>query len=531
MPLATRGGGRSTLGSVPAPQARDEQSRRAFLRSAIAYGAVGGGLLSACADAVENASPVSPTSSRPVTSTIAPTTVPSVTTPADLGVVFDPSVGYWAQGGFRPVTEEIEALGLPVDGAIPSALDGVYVRNGTNGIGPSAHWFFGEGMVHGVELQGGAARSYRNRWVRTPTNAAVLRGEVPPAVPGGTNSQSNVSVVSHGGRLLSLGEVGWPFELDPGDLSTVGAVDFGGGIGANLTAHPKIDPATGLMHAFGYGLLEPPYLTYYVISADGTEVLHSTPIAVGASTMIHDFAITESDVVFWEGPVRFDLDMAVAGEPIPYRWDPDYGARVGFMPLGGDGASIRWIEVEPMFVFHGTNAHREGDLIVATVSQLPDFFTRYDGLDGPSLLTRWEIDTAAEPPTLTQTVLEETPLDLPGLDRRQVGRPLDRAWYVITDQPGDGNLVFAGLAEYDFRTGSLDRWASGPDLQPNEPLFVADPSAGPGDGWLLSYVWDRRTDGSQLAIFESGTLSSGPVATVELPQRVPFGFHATFHTH
>ena len=514
---------------MPSPDPRLAQSRRSFLRAAIAYGAVGGGVLSACADAAQNASVGTTTT----TTTLAPTTTSAAvttTTMADPGVVFDPSVGYWAQGGFRPVVDEIEAFDLPVTGAIPSALDGLYVRNGTNGIGPSAHWFFGEGMVHGVELGGGAARSYRNRWVRTPTNEAALRGEDAPAVPGGTNSQSNVSVVSHGGRLLSLGEIGWPFELDPTDLSTIGGVDFGGGLGPNLTAHPKIDPATGLMHAFGYGLLEPPFLTYYVISADGSEVVHSTPIEVGASTMIHDFAITDTDVVFWEGPVRFDLDMAIGGEPIPYRWDPDYGARVGFMPLGGDGTSIRWIEVDPMFVFHGTNAHRDGDTIVATVSQLPDFFKRYDGLDGPSHLTRWEIDTAADEPTLSQTVLEELPLDLPGFDRRRIGRPLERAWYVTTEQPGDGNLVFSGLAEYEFASGRVDRWASGPDLQPTEPFFVPDPSAGPEEGWLLSYVWDRRTDGSMLAVFESGALANGPVATVELPQRVPFGFHAVFHT-
>ena len=508
---------------------RLEQSRRSFLRNAVAFGAVGGGLLSACAEAAEQAAIGSTTTTTSLTTTSTTSAAPS-TTLVDPGVVFDPSVGYWSQGGFRPVTSELDAFDLPVQGVIPPALDGLYVRNGTNGIGPSAHWFFGEGMVHGVELRGGAALSYRNRWVRTPPNEAALRGEDSGGVPGQTNSQSNVSVVSHGGRLMSLGEIGWPFELDPSDLSTIGAVDFGGGLGANMTAHPKVDPATGLMHAFGYGLLEAPYLTYYVISADGSEVLHSTPIYVAASTMVHDFAITESDVVFWEGPVRFDLDLAIGGEPIPYRWDPDYGARIGFMPLGGDGASIRWVDVDPMYVFHGTNAHREGDTIVVTVSQLPDAFARDDGLDGPSLLTRWEVDTAAEPPTVTQTLLDDLPLDLPGFDRRRVGRPIDRAWYVTTEHTAEGNVVFAGLVECDLTTGALDRWASGPDLQPTEPFFVADPTAGFGEGWLLSYVWDRRTDGSMLAIFESGSMSKGPIGTVALPQRVPFGFHAAFHT-
>lgn len=505
---------------------RLERSRRSFLRTAVALGAVGPGLLTACSQAA----PTSTTTTLPPATTTTPPTTSTTTTTLDPGVVFDPTLGYWQQGGFRPVTEEVEAFDLAVTGSIPSSLDGLYIRNGSNGFGDSAHWFFGEGMVHGVELSGGKALSYRNRWVRTPVYEAQSTGESGGGIPGQHNSQSNVSVYSHGGRLLSLGEIGWPYEIDPSDLSTIGAVDYNGGLGPNMTAHPKIDPVTGLMHAFGYGLLEAPYLTYFVISADGQNVVHSTPIEMAASTMVHDFAITATDVIFWEGPVLFDLDMAINGEPIPYRWDPDYGSRIGVMPLGGTGDQIRWIEVDPMFVFHGTNAFRDGDTITATVSQLPDFFRRYDGLDGPSVLTRWDIDTSGADLSIRQTTLEELPLDLPGFDRSRIGRSLDRAWYVTTNPTDEGNLEFAGLTGYDFRTGALDRWESGPDLQPNEPFFVAEPGAGHDEGWLLSYVWDRRSDSSSLAVLDSTDLASGPVAMIQLPQRVPFGFHGAFHT-
>lgn len=443
---------------------------------------------------------------------------------------YDPSLGYWQQGGYAPVFDELDTVDLPVRGNIPSSLDGLYVRNGSNGIGSTAHWFFGEGMVHGVELRDGKPVVYRNRFVRTPIHAASAAGETLGGAPGGASSQSNVSVVSHGGRLLSLGEIGWPYELDPSDLSTIGPVDFGGALGANFTAHPKVDPATGLLHGFGYGLLEAPFLTYYVISADGTTILHSTPIDVAAPTMIHDFAITASDVVFWEGPVLFDLDLAIGGEPIPYRWDETYGARFGVMPLGGTGDQIRWVDVDPMFIFHGTSAHRDGNGdIVLHASRLPDFFKRRDGLDGPSLLTTYRIATG-DTLTVREEQLDDLPLDLPGIDRRFLTAAPRHAYYLTTQQTDDGNLWFEGITGYDFRTGSLDRWVSGPDLQPNEALFVPDSeSAGRDEGWLLSYVWDRRTDRSELAILDASDVAAGPVASIELPQRVPFGFHAAFH--
>ena len=524
-----------------------ELSRRRFLRYAAALG-VTGPTLAACGASEPVASPTAPTAMPAATATPVPTAtadptataVPDATaTPAPeptaaaeaLGVEYDASLGYWRQGGFLPVTDELTESDLVVRGSIPAALNGLYVRNGTNAFGENAHWFFGEGMVHGIEFDNGKAVTYRNRFVKTPVYEAAAAGTGDTlSIPGQTNTQSNVSVVSHGGKLWSLGEIGWPFELDPSDLSTIGAENFGGALGNNLTAHPKVDPATGLLHAFGYGVIAPPFLTYYVISADGTEIVHASPVELSASTMIHDFAITDRDVIFWEGPVLFDLQMAMSGQPIPYRWDPGYGARIGIMPLGGTGDQIQWAEVDPMFIFHGSFAHRDGDDIVLYASRLPDFFSRYDGLDGPSLLTRFTINTAGATPTVNQEVLLDLPLDLPSYDRRYLTEAPNNAWYVTTEQTADGNIVFDGITGYDFSTGSLDRWISGPDLQPNEALFVpASDTADRNDGWLLSYAWDRAKDRSELVILDTSDIAGGPIAAVELPQRVPFGFHAAFH--
>ena len=42
---------------------------------------------------------------------------------------------------------------------------------------------------------------------------------------------------------------------------------------------------------------------------------------------------------------------------------------------------------------------------------------------------------------------------------------------------------------------------------------------------MLTYLWDRTTDRSSLAIFDAQAVDEGPVAEVHLPVRVPFGFH------
>ena len=49
-----------------------------------------------------------------------------------------------------------------------------------------------------------------------------------------------------------------------------------------------------------------------------------------------------------------------------------------------------------------------------------------------------------------------------------------------------------------------------------------------GDGYLLTYVYDDHADASELVILDARAVDDGPVATVALPQRVLYGFHATW---
>ncbi len=474
-------------------------SRRAFLANAgsVAVGALSSQLVPGCG-----------------TSNDAPATEP-----------FDPATPWWLQGNFAPVFDELEATELEVSGSIPPTLAGRYVRNGSNpSSGESAHWFFGDGMLHAVEIANGKATAYRNRWVRT---GQLANAPVPGTPPTGANNASNVSAIYHGGRLLTSGEVGLPFEINPLDLSTVGVHDFEGKLTQSFTAHPKIDPSTGHMHFFGYWFFGDDLLLYHV--ADETGRLISTErVAVARSTMIHSFAITESDVVFWEAPVLFDLDAAVGGEAVPFIWDPSYGARIGVMPLGGPTSDIRWVEVDPFYVFHEVNAYRDGDDVIVDVCWHPDMFNETDlvGSSGASAVKRWRINTAGPDLAYDEEVVTTRGFELPSHDRRFSGRRHRHGWFAATrDNPR--TVDFAGIGHVDYQTGAVNEWDPGPTRHAGEALFVAG-DAGEGEGWLLAFVYDHATNGSTLAILEALDVASGPIAEVRLPQRVPYGFHAVW---
>ncbi|HNI35054.1 MAG TPA: carotenoid oxygenase family protein [Microthrixaceae bacterium] len=436
---------------------------------------------------------------------------------------FDPARPYWQQGNFVAVEVESTIDRLDVSGSIPPEISGLFVRNGSNPRrNDSAHWFLGDGMLHGVRFENGRASWYRNRAVATALHAAGKDLFDFGGVPGKEFGQSNVALVHHGGRLLTTDEVAWPHEIDPSDLSTVGPWNFGGLLGDSMTAHPKVDPDTGRMHFFGYSFLEPG-ITYYVAEPDGS-ISHTTRIALDQAVMIHDFAITDRDALFWLGPVLFGPDPDALYPQVPFHWDPDGPARVGVMPLGGDGDQIRWVDVDPFFVFHGLNARRDGDDVVAHVHRLPETFGRRGDLVA-SHLTEWRIGTGGQQLTFAEQRVSELPMDLPTHDRRHTGRGSRHGWCVTTTDPdGEFGMELAGICHIDTKTGREDLWDPPDHLRGGEAVFIPTGDA-EGEGYVTTFVWDRSTNRSNLAIFDAQHVSNGPVAEVHLPVRVPFGFH------
>ena len=432
---------------------------------------------------------------------------------------------WWNRGDFAPVAIERTETRLEVTGELPRHLNGLYVRNGTNAHRgtESPHWFIGDGMVHGVRLEDGAARWYRNRFIQTKAltrDISLTSSGGPPRLDDG---YANVSVFGHAGKILASGEVGLPWELSPEDLSTVGVYDFGGRLRTSMTAHPKIDPATRELHFFGYWFT-PPYLTYHVADPQGA-LVSSQPVDIPGSTMIHDFAITDRDVVFWDLPVVFDLDRLDTG--IPFSWDASHGARIGVMPLGGPATEIRWVDTDPCYVFHGVNAYRDGNAVVVDVCRHDRMFDPGVTDSGSLTLRRWRIGTGGASLHFSEDVVRDHDAgELPTRDPRRVGRPHRYGYLLQSHRRGDG-LVFGGVAKQDFRTGTRQVWDSGPRRHGGEFLFVPDGEA-EDDGILISYVHDDHRDAADLVVLDARDVAAGPIATVHLPVRVPYGFHAAW---
>jgi carotenoid cleavage dioxygenase len=212
-------------------------------------------------------------------------------------------------GNYGPVATEETVTDLPVTGTLPTGLNGRYLRNGPNPVTPpdpaTYHWFTGDGMVHGIRLEGGRARWYRNRWVRSASVAEAL-GESPRPGPiiEGMDFSPNTNVIAHAGRTFAIVEAGGrPYELT-GELETVGPSDFQGTLPAGYTAHPKRDPRTGELHAVSYYWAWGNRVQYSVVGVDG-RVRRTVDIPVGGPVSIHDMSLTERYAVIYDLPVVF----------------------------------------------------------------------------------------------------------------------------------------------------------------------------------------------------------------------------------
>jgi len=436
-------------------------------------------------------------------------------------------------GNYAPVSEELTAFDLPVTGKIPEELEGRLLRNGPNPIDmpdvAKHHWFLGDGMVHGLRLRGGKAEWYRNRYVGSETVASLLSRDFPNPVLASTGPNTNV--IGHAGRTYAIVEAGTkPVELDY-ELETLGTDGFCNSLPNGFTAHPKYDPLTGEMHAINYSpeaMLDK--LEYVVVSAD-CELTKRIEISAPTMPMVHDMGLTQTYAIVLDLPVAVDLDLAFGGDVFPVRWFDDYNARVGLLPrTATSDAEMIWCNIDPCFAFHPLNSYDlpDGKVIVD--------ICRYDKLfevdrNGPfrdSLpqLERWTIDPVSQ--SVSRDVIDERFQEFP----RVAGSVLNqkhRFGYTTEVSTGDDSIDFGNTIKYDFDAGINEVHNHGAGRGAGEPVFVSrQGGTAEDDGWILATVYDKATDRSDVVILDAADIAGPEVARIELPARIPHGFHGNW---
>ncbi|XP_050944194.1 carotenoid 9,10(9',10')-cleavage dioxygenase 1 isoform X2 [Cucumis melo] len=484
---------------------------------------------------------------------------------------------HYLSGNFAPVHDETPPItDLPVKGYLPECLNGEFVRVGPNPkFSPVAgyHWY--GFMIHGLRIKDGKA-SYVSRYVRTSrlkqeeyfgaakfmkigdlkgffglimVNMQMLRAKLKVLDVSYGTGTGNTALIYHHGKLLALSEGDKPYVikvLEDGDLQTLGLLDYDKRLTHTFTAHPKVDPVTGEMFTFGYSH-SPPYVTYRVISKDG--LMHDpVPITIPAPVMMHDFAITENYAIFMDLPLYFKPKEMVKENKLIFTFDATKKARFGVLPrYAKDDLLIQWFELPNCFIFHNANAWEEGDELVLITCRLenPDLDMvsgsvkeKLENFSNELYEMRFNLKSGLA----SQRKLSESAVDFPRVNESYTGRKQQYVYGTTLDSIAK----VTGIAKFDLHaepeTGKTKIEVGGNvqglyDLGPgrfgSEAIFVPrvpGTTSEEDDGYLILFVHDENTGKSAVNVVDAKTMSSEPVAVVELPHRVPYGFHAFFVT-
>jgi carotenoid cleavage dioxygenase len=459
-------------------------------------------------------------------------------------------------GPWRPQTVERRVADCPVIGELPADLDGVYLRNTENPVHPALevyHPFDGDGMVHVVGFRDGKA-FYANRFVRTDgflaeqeAGHALWAGiaEDPARSPrqtgwgarGRMKDASSTDVVLHNGvALTSFYQCGDLYRLNPTTLETLGKATWNGRFPteAGVSAHPKLDEHTGELLFFNYSTTAP-YMHYGVVDTEDN-LVHYIDVPLPGPRLPHDMAFTENYAILNDLPLFWSPEALAAGK-YASRFHRELPSRLAVVPRRGRTEDIVWFEAEPTYVLHWVNAYEEGNEIV-----LDGFFQRDpeppagDGtfyqrmfrfLDNDKMgpkLHRWRLNLSTG--ITKEEDLSDTTTEFGMINGRHAGRRY-RYTYAATSLPGW--FLFNGVVKHDAETGAEERFSLPEGVYASETAMAPRVgSTDEDDGYLVTITSDMNRDLSECLVFDARRLSDGPVARVQLPERVSSGTHSTW---
>jgi carotenoid cleavage dioxygenase-like enzyme len=471
---------------------------------------------------------------------------------APVVTTLEPSNHPYLNGAWTPLHEEVNATDLDViAGAIPADLDGVYLRNTENQVHQPLgryHPFDGDGMIHQIDFRAGKA-NYRNRFVRTrgfeaeqeargslwggladPTSLARRPGY---GAHGALKDSSSTDIVVHAGKALStFYQCGEGYRLDPLTLDQLGIESWTPIDG--ISAHPKVDEATGEMMFFNYSKY-PPYMHYGVVDRDNRLVTY-IPVPLPGPRLPHDMAFSAHYAILNDLPVFWDQEL-LKRDIHAVRLHEGVPSRFAIVPRHGRTQDIRWFEAKPTYVLHWLNAYEEGDEIILDgyfqenptprprKDALPGFEHMMAYLDEQSFrpkLHRWRFNLRTG--TTSEAHLDDRIMEFGMFNQHYAGRKY-RYVYSTTSEPGW--FLFTGFVKNDLETGESWEFKLAPGQYASEAPFAPRVGArDEDDGYLVSFITDENSGRSECVLLDAKRIQDGPVCRIALPHKLCSGTHS-----
>lgn len=349
---------------------------------------------------------------------------------------------------------------------------------------------------------------------------------------------AGTDVHCHAGMLIAVMSQGSePWRLDPLTLENLGPdAEWAFKVGpAGVTAHYKVDVFTGEMMFFNFAETYP-YMSYGIVDRDN-KLTHYVPIELDGPRWPHDLGVTQNYSILHDLPYYFD-NQALAEGRRKLAFYRDQPARFGVIPRHGSNADVRWFEASPCYILHLSNCFEDGDEVVMdgcisvdpgmpAVGGNPDniyegILAHLDKHRTRTRLHRWRFNLKTG--ETSEEFLDDEVTEFPFFANSVCGYPY-RYSYGTLFKPGD--WLFTGIKKYDLLNNRDWRYEYGPERYGSEPHVALRPDAtSEDDGYIITLVTDMIADKSECLILDAQDIEAGPIATIELPERISVGTHA-----
>lgn len=444
---------------------------------------------------------------------------------------------------------------LKIEGSLPKDLNGSLFRTApglSENFGtPLNHLFDGDAYLSSWRFREGKVE-LTGRFLPTPQRLKELEakkmlfneyGTFAPNKSEQVKNQPSVNVIEWNGKLLGLSEGNLPTIINPANFDFEGSEDFQKGVPNYLTftAHPRFDPKTGDMFAYGFEKRPPGNIHLYHIERKTNQANLLYKIPINGFFVVHDAMLTENYFLLVIPPMQFDVQSMISGEKT--LWDSlefkeNLPTRLLIFPRDNKGGTAKPIEVElpAEIAFHYGNAYETTDGKIV--------FEMISGGDGKFLetLRQWKRNyyavssASAFPQTLKQVTIDVAnrkvlrrvdlteAVELPRYDLRLTGQKA-RYLYVTEKVYGEN----AAIVRVDLHKKSLKKATAGKTRTFGESVFVPKTSVINEDrGFLLAQGYDSNKDGTFLEIRDAQTLEFQSRIWAN-GQHFPLGFHGNFY--
>ncbi|HKP63550.1 MAG TPA: carotenoid oxygenase family protein [Polyangiales bacterium] len=434
---------------------------------------------------------------------------------------------------------------LESTGVIPPELDGTLYRVGPGKFSafgkPYAHPFDGDAAVTAVRLRRGrawaAARLVETEGLREEQRRGqILYGAAAPwlrrmrnAHGGKEKATPNVNLLHWQGRLFALNEGGPPVEVDPDNLNALGEDTLAAAVSGAFCAHPHRVASRRTTYNVGmeYGV-KTQLAIYELPDAGPARRLGSIPF--DEPPIVHDFAATETHLVFFVSPVRLRmwrhfLQLGHFGDL--FAWRPERGTEVIVVPLA-DPERCQRFQVPSFFQWHFANAYHERDALIVDYVRFADMSPitelTSEAPSAPFRSARYHRATLYP----DQRRFESAELGPAGCEFPRVHPQIEGQRHTVSWlASGDLGAILA----LDPQTGSHQRHDFARGEWCGEPVFVPRNGATPGDerdGYVVALCHDDASDRGFLSIHDGRSLEA--LGRIWFNQYVPVTFHGQWVT-